>query len=99
MVELGCWAGKDRHHANGPTPPAAQRERDRCQARRLPDRPGANKVVGTIPVGAESHSVAIGGEGVWAPSFDEQTVYRIDPDARRRRMLAAAHIRCHHRPR
>ena len=63
------------------------------------DRPGDQQVVGTIPVGAESHSVAIGVEGVWAPSFDEQTVYRIDPDARRRRMLAAAHIRCHHRPR
>ena len=70
MVELGCWAGKDRHHANGPTPPAAQRERDRCQARRLPDRPGANKVVGTIPVGAESHSVAIGrGEGSGLPAL------------------------------
>ena len=87
-------------HPTVPRRPAAQRERDRRQippAARID--PATNKVVGTIPVGAESHGLAIGGGGVWAPSFDEQTVYRMAPGARRRRMLAAAHIRCHHRPR
>jgi transposase len=35
VVVLGCSAGEDRRHANRPSPPAAQRERKRLEARRL----------------------------------------------------------------
>ena len=34
-LEADCWAGEDRHHADRPSLPAALRERDQLQARRL----------------------------------------------------------------
>jgi YVTN family beta-propeller protein len=44
--------------------------------------PATNAVAGTIPIGQKTSAVAVGGEHVWATSFADGSVWRIDPGSK-----------------